>query len=185
METIESAEHALTLLKVYDLYLDLWKRENGPDNRGLARQIAVVALVTRRQLGLSAHDALPLSVLAFRKSVDVTPGAFRKSHSHARALLDYGTVGGVPIWQLVSQIDVNHEQLLPKVDALVQKMNLPAALAARAALLGGARGGRPVTNGRAHVLEGVMGLLAKVARGDAGASVELDAISELIGQRTA
>ena len=184
MEAIESAEHALTLLKVYDLYLDLWKREHGPDNRGLARQIAVVALVTPR-LGLSAHDALPLSVLAFRKSVDVTPGAFRKSHSHARALLDYGTVGGVPIWELVAQIDVNSEQLLPKVDALVQQLNLPTALSARAALLGGARGGRPATNGRAHVLEGVTGLLAKVARGDAGAGVELDAIRELIGRRTA
>lgn len=185
MEAIESAEHALTLLKVYDLYLDLWKREHGSDNRGLARQIAVVALVTRRQLELSAHDALPLSVLAFRKCVDVTPGAFRKSHSHARALLDYGTVGGVPIWELVAQIDVNSEQLLPKVDALVQQMNLPTALSARAALLGGARGGRPATNGRAHVLEGVTGLLAKVARGDAGAGVELDAIRELIGRRTA
>ena len=185
METIESAQHALTLLKVYDLYLDMWKREHGPDNRGLARQIAVVALVTRHQLGLSAHDALPLSVLAFRKTVDVTPGAFRKSHSHARALLDFGTVWGTPIWDLVSRIDVNSEQLLPQVDALVQKMNLPAALSARAALLGGTRGGRPTAHGRAQVLEGVMGLLARVARGDAGAGQELDAISELIGRRAA
>ena len=185
METVESAEHALTLLKVYDLYLDLWKREHGPDNRGLARQIAVVALVSRRQLGLGAQAALPLSVLAFRKTVDVTPGAFRKSHSHARALLDFGAVRGVPIWDLVSQIDANSPHLLPQVDALVQQMNLPAALSARAALLGGTRGGRPAVNGRAQVLEGVMGLLARVARGDERACMELDAISELIGQRAA
>lgn len=183
MSAIESAEHATKLLKVYDLFLGLWESEHGPDPRGLARQIAVVALVTRRQLGLNAYDALPLSVLAFRGSVKVTAGAFRKSHSHARALLDYGAIKGVPLWDAVMAIDAEGDELLARVDALVQQLNLPQALAARAEHFGGARGGRPTARVRPQVLEAVAGLMAKAGRGDTAATQEIAAIVELIGQR--
>lgn len=42
----------------------------------------------------------------------------------------------------------------------------------------------PVTNGCAYVLEGVIDLLATVARSDAPGGMELEAINEPIGQRS-
>jgi hypothetical protein len=168
-EALDEAAVAL-LAAVNGRFAALDRRSGTPRKWGLSKVIAAVALALEARRVCEAPAALASAGRAADSVYRLGPAALKTRCSEARALLTHAVS---PAWRL-SLKAIGPGRLVDEIASALAPLSLQAALKARATMLAGARGGRPVES---PVLVEVKSLIAQEREGDPAARAELVALS--------
>jgi hypothetical protein len=136
--------------------------------RGMARQMAMAALLLERQDPMGLEHNLTRVARVYQAAQATTPAALKKHASEARAILRYGvTQDG-----LVPPANDDAEEALARIDEMILAIKPKEMLERRAVELSGQRGGRP-SNSLFKVLSAVARLKEFAGAGDPKAGAEL------------
>ena len=138
--------------------------------RGMARQMAMCALLMEREDPMGLDQCLVRTMRVFREAETTTQAALKKSASEARAILRYG-VADAP-QTLVAHQGEDVERFLSSIDEMLLSIRPREVLDRRAQHLAGQRGGRPAI-AAFRVLSAVARLKASAGSGDTKAKAEL------------
>lgn len=140
--------------------------------RGMARQMAIAALLLERHDEAGLDVNLERVVRVYRDSHASTPAALKKHASEARAILRYGMADGEALPESAAALPGEGERLIARLDELIRSIPTREIFARRARHLSGQRGGRP-TGAAFRVLNAVARLKEIAGSGDPKAEAEL------------
>lgn len=142
------------------------------------KRIAALALYVQATTGADEDTALQTAMSALAPSISTTQGGLKKASSEARAILQFGIGPDRP------GLAANHtREHLPRLIAgALRKISVREVTRARAAALGGVRGGRRHTPRYGPGVAAVRHLIELAYAGDAQAITELAEIRALLGE---
>jgi hypothetical protein len=138
----------------------------GGQPRGMARQIAMCALLLEQVDPQDSESSLARIARVFQAAGATTPAALRKYASEARAILQYGVA------REGLNLPADPGQVLARIDELILAIKPREIFERRARHLSGQRGGRP-GGGLFKVLSAVALLKQNAGSGDPKAEGEL------------
>jgi hypothetical protein len=138
----------------------------GAQPRGMARQIAMCALLLEWIDPQGSDSSLARIARVFQAAGATTPAALKKYASEARAILQYG------VTQDDMDLPADPGQALARIDDLILAIKPREIFERRARHLSGQRGGRP-GSGLFKVLSAVALLKQNAGSGDPKAEAEL------------
>ncbi|WP_423352353.1 hypothetical protein [Phenylobacterium sp. VNQ135] len=142
-----------------------------------AKRIAAVALYLQAMRSpLSREAALACAARAYGIRFGLSPSGLKKAVSEGRAILQFGLADGRFLEEVAR---LRSSDMLAALEIAVRRVSLREVTRARAALLAGGRGGRPMAR-PTPAYAAVRKLLELAEAGDATARAELSAICDLI-----
>lgn len=142
------------------------------------KRIAALALYVQATTGADEDTALHTAMGALAPSISTTQGGLKKASSEARAILQFGLGPDRPL------LAANHarEHLPRAIAGALRRVSVREVTRARAAALGGVRGGRRHAPRHGPGLAAVRQLIELAYEGDIHAQAELAEIRALLGE---